>query len=248
MKISIVTVCFNASTTISDAIDSVQRQDYPCVEHIIVDGDSTDKTQSVVISKANQNTVFLSEPDEGLYDAMNKGIARATGDIIGILNADDYLADPTVLTLIAQQFMDDPCLDAVLGDVAFLPNGLGIVRKYDSGRFRPDRIAWGWMPAHPGMYLKRSAYARVGNYSTNYRIASDFDFVVRAFGKVGLRYRHIPRIFVQMRPGGISTAGLHAKWTINREMLLACKKHGIKSSWFMILSKYFYKIIDHVKL
>lgn len=247
MKISVITVSFNAAATIADTIASVQAQDHPDVEHIIVDGASTDGTLDVIARMANRHTVVVSEPDEGLYDAMNKGIARATGDVIGILNADDYYAGPGILSQVARCFAATPGVDAVLGDVAFLTSRLGLTRRYNSGRFRTDRIGWGWMPAHPGMYLTRDAYARVGRYRTDYRIAADFEFIVRAFAEAGLRYRHIPMIFVTMRPGGVSTNGLRAKWTINREMIRACREHDVPTSWFRITSKYVFKLLEYVR-
>jgi len=247
MKISIITVSFNAADTIADTIASVQAQDHPDVEHVVVDGVSTDGTQAIVARMADARTIFSSEPDKGLYDAMNKGVARATGDVIGILNADDYFAAPDILSRIARTFEARPGLDAALGDVAFLAGGLGLGRRYDSGRFRPDRIGWGWMPAHPGMYLSRGAYDRVGPYDTSFRIASDFDFVVRAFAKAGLTYQHLPEILVLMRPGGVSTSGLRAKMTINREMLRSCRLHGVRSSWPMILSKYAFKSLEYFR-
>jgi glycosyltransferase involved in cell wall biosynthesis len=247
MKISIVTVSFNAADTIADTIASVQAQDYPDIEHLIVDGASTDGTQAIVERMIDAHTVFSSEPDKGLYDAMNKGIARATGDVIGILNADDYFAAADVLSRIARLFEERPDLDAALGDVSFLAGDLGLSRRYNSGHFRPDRIGWGWMPAHPGMYLSRAAYDRVGPYDTSFRIASDFDFVVRAFAKTGLTYQHVPEVLVLMRPGGVSTNGLKAKMTINREMLRSCRLHGVHSSWPMILSKYIFKSLEYLR-
>ncbi|MCW6531209.1 glycosyltransferase [Sphingomonas sp. MMSM20] len=247
MKISVITVSYNAAATIADTIASVQAQDHPDIEHVIIDGNSKDGTQAIVAQMANARTIFVSEPDRGLYDAMNKGVARASGDVIGILNADDFLADPAVLSRIARPFTEDPSLDAVIGDIAFLASGLRFGRRYDSGRFHPNRIGWGWMPAHPGMYLTRQAYDLVGEYRTDYQIAADFEFIVRAFAKARLRYRYIPDVFVHMRPGGVSTAGLRAKWTINREMLRACRAHGVRTSWPMILSKYFFKTLEYMK-
>jgi glycosyltransferase involved in cell wall biosynthesis len=247
MKISVITVSYNAAATIADTIASVQAQDYPDVEHVIIDGASRDGTSALVERMMDARTVFVSEPDRGLYDAMNKGVDRATGEIIGILNADDYLADPHVLSRIAAAFRADPGLDAVLGDITFISPRFGLGRRYDSGRFSPARIGWGWMPAHPGMYLTRAAYNRVGRYSTDYSIAADFEFVVRAFTGARLCYQHLPSVLVHMRPGGVSTNGLKAKWTINREMIRACRAHGVRTSWPMILSKYFYKSLEYFR-
>jgi glycosyltransferase involved in cell wall biosynthesis len=245
-KISVVTVCYNAAATISDTIRSVQAQDYPDVEHIIVDGNSTDGTQAVVAALLGPNGKFSSEPDKGLYDAMNKGIAMATGDVIGLLNADDAYSRTDALSLIAARFRARPELDAVLSDIGFHRDFASsrVDRRYRSDRFRPDLVRWGWMPAHPGMFLTRDAYARVGQYRTDYRIAADFEFVVRAFAKLGLSYEHLPEILVKMRLGGASTAGARAKWIINQECVRACRENGIRTNLLMIMAKYPLKLLE----
>lgn len=244
MKISIVTVSYNAASTISDTITSVQSQDYTDIEHIIVDGASTDGTQVTVGNLLNEQTVFVSEPDRGLYDAMNKGIALATGDIIGILNADDFFADRECLSAVARAFAEFDSPDAVLGDIAFIDPDGRETRRYRSSRFRPNRARWGWMPAHPGMYVSRKAYAQVGAYRTDLKIAADFDFVVRAFTVQRLSYAYLPRVLVHMRPGGTSTDGWRARLTINREVVRACRENGIYTNLAMILSKYPLKLLE----
>ena len=247
MKISVVTVSFNAAATIADTIASVQAQDHAELEHIVIDGASTDGTQAIVDRMADHRTVFVSEPDRGLYDAMNKGIARASGDVIGILNADDFYAHASVLSHVAACFAEASPVDAVLGDLAFLahdPAERRLGRRYRSRRFRPGRIAWGWMPAHPSMFVTRDAYSRVGPYRTDYRISADYEFVARAFGRYGLSYRHLEEILVLMRPGGISTRGVRSKWIINVESVRACRDNGIRSNLLMIMTKYPLKILD----
>lgn len=242
MKISIVTVSFNAAATIAATLESVGRQTFDDIEHVLIDGGSTDGTQDVIRTMLRPGDRFISEPDKGLYDAMNKGVALANGDVIGILNADDMFARTDVLAQVAQAY-DRHGVDAILGDVGFFRDGSPgkIVRRYDSGYFRPDRVGWGIMPAHPGMYLTRQAYDRVGPYRTDFRIAADFEFVARAFVKHRLSFNHLPEIVVKMRLGGVSTDGLRAKLTINREVLRACRENGIYSNNFMIASKYFRK-------
>lgn len=254
MKFTVVTVCFNASATIADTIASVQQQDYADVEHIVIDGASTDGTQAIVRRMANDRTLLFSEPDKGLYDAMNKGIARATGDIIGILNADDVYAHPAVLSDVARQFSagasHDAPVDAVLGDIAFLAGGsisaptrkLG--RRYRSTRFTPARIRWGQMPAHPAMFVRKEVYARVGGYRTDFQIAADYEFVARAFGRECTSYRNLDEVLVIMRPGGLSTRNLKARWTINVETVRACRENGIRSNLMMVMTKYPHKIWD----
>jgi glycosyltransferase involved in cell wall biosynthesis len=246
MKISVVTVSYNAAATIAATIASVRAQAHLDIEHVIIDGASTDGTRAIVEGMADDRTLFVSEPDRGLYDAMNKGIARATGDVIGILNADDFFADDQALARIAEVFAAGRELDAVLGDIAFVDNDGRVLRRYDSGRFRPSLTRWGWMPAHPGMYLTRAAYNRVGVYRTDLKIAADFDFVVRAFTLAGLQYIHLPHTLVHMRPGGASTDGWRAKMTINREVVRACRDNGVYTNLAMVMSKYPLKLLEMI--
>jgi glycosyltransferase involved in cell wall biosynthesis len=247
MKISVVTVCYNAEATVADALRSVALQDWPEVEHIVVDGASTDGTKAQIASSLRPGGRFISEPDRGIYDAMNKGIALATGEVIGLLNADDMYAHAGALRRVAGVFAEGP-VDAVFGDVAMVDRASPdrIIRRYNSGRFRPSRLGWGWMPAHPATFLTRQAYARVGSYRTDYRIAADFEFIARGFGKMGLSYRYLPEILVRMRTGGVSTASLSAKRTINREVLRACRENGIPSNRLKVWSKYPLKLLEYL--
>jgi|TARA_R100000049_G_C1955972_1_gene110873 glycosyltransferase involved in cell wall biosynthesis len=247
MKISIITVSFNAADTISDTIRSVQAQSYNNIEHIIIDGNSTDGTQDTVKRMADLKTVFISEPDCGLYDAMNKGIDRATGEVVGILNADDYFASAGALACVATQFSHHGEVEAVLGDIAFIDGQQVITRRYDSGRFKPDRTRWGLMPAHPGMYMKRSAYNQIGPYRIDMKIAADFDFVVRAFTCARLPFVHLPEVLVHMRPGGASTESWKSRLTINREVVQACRDNGIYTNLAMVMSKYPLKMMELIR-
>ncbi len=245
MKISIVTAVYNATATIADALASVASQTHPDIEHIVIDGASTDGTQAIVQGQTKGVAKFISEPDRGIYDAMNKGIAIASGDIIGFLNADDMYAHAGVLAEVAQA-MEASDLDAIYGDVAFFnaerPDRQ--VRRYRSARFQPSRIAWGWMPAHPGMFLHRRVFERVGPFKSDYRIAGDFEFVARAFHAGGLRYRYLAKVLVHMRTGGVSTGGWRNTLLLNREVLRACRENGIHTNLLMILSKYPYKLLE----
>jgi len=247
MKISVITVCYNSAATIADTLDSVAQQSWPQVEHIIIDGASTDGTLNIVKSRGERVTRFVSGPDKGIYDAMNKGIAMATGDVIGLLNADDVYADADVLSRVAQKF-EDSNVEAVYGDVVFFKpeNPDKIIRRYNSGRFSPDKLAWGWMPSHPALFLRREVYARVGPFNTSYRIAGDFDFIIRAFGSGQLRYEYIPEVWVKMRAGGISTGGLRNTLLLNKEVLQSCRNNGIKTNIFKILSKYPAKLLEFI--
>lgn len=246
MKISVVTVSFNAASTIGETLASVRGQDHRQIEHILIDGGSTDGTQAIIAQEAMPGAVVVSEPDDGLFDAMNKGVARATGDIIAILNADDAYAHAQVLSQVASFFDADPKLDAVLGDVEFWDgvHADRIMRRYRSTRFRPGRLAWGWMPAHPGTFLAKRVYDRVGQYRTDYRLAADYEYAVRAFAKARVRYRHLPEVVVRMRAGGLSTSGFASKMLINRECVRACRENGIYTNHLMIMSKYPLKVLD----
>lgn len=248
MKISVITVSYNSAATIGDTLDSVAMQSWPEIEHIVVDGASKDGTQDIVKSRGGRVGKFVSEPDAGIYDAMNKGLAMATGLVVAFLNADDLYADPEVISRVARK-MTIGGLDAVFGDVAFFhpdtPSKL--VRRYDSGRFSPARIAWGWMPAHPGLFLRREIYHRVGPFRTDYRIAGDFEFIARAFQKEALRYEHLPDIVVRMRMGGISTGGWINTIILNKEVLRACRENGISTNLAKILSKYPAKLLEFIR-
>lgn len=251
MKISVITVCYNSAATISDTLASVAGQSFASVEHIIIDGGSTDGTLEIIKNHSDHServVKFISEPDKGIYDAMNKGIALATGDVIAILNADDIYADAGVLQRVADKMLDSR-VDALLGDVTFFRDGEPnkILRYYDSSRFSPEKMAYGWMPAHPAMFMKREIYARTGKFEIDYKIAADFEFIIRAFVGKNLHYEHISEVLVKMRAGGISTAGWRSKLLLNKEVLRACRENGVSTNIFKIFSKYPTKILGFFK-
>lgn len=248
MKISIITVAFNAVDTLADTIKSVASQTHAEIEHIIIDGASTDGTQELIDRYASGISHFLSEPDKGIYDAMNKGLGLATGEVIGFLNADDVYANKDVLQRVAELMAHNE-LDAVFGDAEFVnpARPARSVRRYRSDRFRPDRIAWGWMPAHPALFLRRGVYERFGVFRTDYRIAGDFELVARIFHDGTLKYRHVPEVWVRMRIGGISTGGWRSSVLLNREVLRACRENHISTSLPKILSKYPVKLLEFLR-
>ena len=245
MKISIITVALNSAKTIEATLRSVAGQTHPDVEHIVIDGGSTDGTLEQLACDGTHLTHVVSEPDRGIYDAMNKGLAHATGDIVCFLNADDAYAAPDVLSRVAHE-MQQYGLDALFGDVVFFNPGAPErnVRRYRSDRFCPERLAYGWMPAHPALFMKRRIYQQLGGFHTHFRIAGDFDFVARAFAPGQLRYRHLPLIMVRMQSGGVSNAGLRSKWLLNQEVLRSCRENGIRTNIFKILSKYPAKLME----
>lgn len=245
MKISVVTVAFNAAGTVAQTLDSVIAQTHPEIEHIVVDGGSTDGTPEIVSRYGNQVARFISEPDNGIYDAMNKGVALATGEVIGFLNADDMYAHDRVIEMVASR-MQQGDLDALYGDVAYFrsENPRRLVRRYRSAHFRPSRIGWGWMPAHPALFLHRCVFESSGPFRTDYRIAGDFEFVARVFHADQLCYRYLPEVLVQMRIGGVSTGGWRNTLLLNQEVLRACRENDIRSNALMLLSKYPLKFLE----
>lgn len=246
MKISIVTVCYNSAATLGDTLASVAAQDHTDVEHIVIDGGSADGTRELVKREGRHVKVFVSEPDKGIYDAMNKGIRLASGDIIGTLNADDFYANSMVLSQIEREMVQGQ-LDAIFGDVMFFASDRPEVnlRRYSSRRFSPERIAWGWMPAHPTLFLRREVFQRFGLFRTDFRIAGDYEFAARIFKGANLRYRYLPEVLVRMRTGGVSTGGLRSTLLLNREVLRACRENGIRTNLLMLLSKYPIKALEY---
>jgi len=244
LKVSVITVSYNSAATIGDTLCSVASQEYPHIEHVVVDGGSTEDTMKIVAQFPHVARA-VSEPDRGIYDAMNKGVAMATGDVIGFLNADDVYADDSVVQRIAACMAEAP-LDAIFADVAFFKGDdkQQLLRRYRSDRFTPERIGWGWMPAHPSLYVLRRLFTDVGPFRTDFRIAGDFEWVARAFQDGRLRYRYVPDIFVLMRMGGASTAGWRSTLRLNREVMRACRANDVRTNWLKLLSKYPAKLME----
>ena len=245
MKISIITVSYNSAATLERSLQSVAEQDWPKVEHIVIDGGSTDISMEIVERYHSQLAHVVSEPDKGIYEAMNKGLALASGDIVCFLNADDLYAHSQVLSQVAMQ-MREHRLDALMGDVGFFheQNPQRLIRRYRSDRFHPKRLAWGWMPAHPALFLSSAVVQRVGRFRTDYRIAGDFEYVVRTFHNHTLRYQHLPEVLVRMQTGGVSTNGWRSKVLLNQEVLRACRENDVQTNMFKILAKYPVKALE----
>ena len=248
MKVSIITVVWNNKDTIKDAIDSVLNQTYEDIEYIIVDGASKDGTIEVVQSYGDKITKFLAEPDKGLYDAMNKGIALATGDVVGILNSDDFYIDEFVIEKVVKVFKAKE-VDSLFADLVYVKsdNIAKTVRHYDSSKFSPEKFAYGWMPAHPTFFVKRSAYEKYGLFKTDYKIAADYELLVRFLYKYKLTYFYLQEVIIKMRMGGASTSGLKSNLILNQEIIRACSENGIKTSMVKVLSKYPQKLMGLVK-
>ena len=228
MKISLVTATYNAADTVADSLRSAARQTHPDVEHWVIDGGSRDGTQAVVQAHAERLAGFVSEPDDGIYDALNKGIARATGEVVGFLHADDVLADDETLATIAAAFAD-PTVDAVYGDLTYVDRAdtAKVIRYWRAGAYARAQLAQGWMPPHPTFYVRRSVYQRLGGFDTRYRISADYDCVVRFLFVGGIRAVYIPRVLVCMRVGGVSNRSLRTIARKSREDLRIMREHGL---------------------
>lgn len=243
MKVSVITVCYNSDATIQKAIDSIAAQTWPSIEHIVIDGASRDATVEIVQRNISKIAHFVSEPDTGVYQAMNKGLKLATGDVIAFLNSDDVYSSANVVETVMHS-MQLQGLDALFGDVEFFNarNPDKVVRTYNSGRFKPSRIGWGWMPAHPALFIKRDIYERFGHFHEDFKIAGDYEFIARIFKSGELKSQHMDKVLVRMQTGGLSTSGLKATYRLNREILRACRQNGVRTNWLMLLSKYFFKL------
>lgn len=248
MKVSIITVTYNAAEFLNSCIQSVIEQDYSHIEHIIVDGKSTDGTLEIITSYQNEISTWVSEPDDGIYDAMNKGISMATGEVIGILNADDFYVDSQVITKIVNSFIEHK-VDSVFGDLVYINPGEEdkIVRYYRGAKFNPEWFSQGKMPPHPTFFVKRGLYENYGNFLTNYHICSDFEIMLRFLKKHQASYHYLPEVMVKMRTGGRSSWGIQNTILLNKEMLDICKKHNVSTNWLKIYSKYFTKVFQLVQ-
>lgn len=248
MRVSVITVCYNSAKTLERCLSSVVAQDYDDIEHIVIDGGSSDESAEIFSKYQSVLSHLVSEPDDGIYDAMNKGLEIAKGDIICFLNSDDYYTSQNILSRVVK-IMNEKALDALAGDVGFFRknNPTRVVRRFRSNRFKPARLEWGWMPAHPALFLRTDVVNRVGKFKIDFKIAGDFDFIIRAFYGHDLRYEHIPEIFVNMQLGGASTGSVKSKVLLNQEVLRACRENGLKTNIFKILSKYPFKIMELIK-
>jgi len=237
VNISLITVAYNSAATIGETLESVAAQNYSNLQYIVVDGGSSDATLEVLAQYPGLVTEVISEPDQGIYDAMNKGVLRASGEVVGILNSDDFYVHSEVLKEVAEIFAVDPTLEVVLGDVDFVTDDdLGRpVRTYRAVGFRPWMFRFGLMPPHPAVFVRKSAYDRVGLYKLGYRIAADFDFLVRLILLDGARYKITGRHWVRMRTGGASTAGFKSNMISTREMLRSLRENKISASTPMLL-------------
>jgi glycosyltransferase involved in cell wall biosynthesis len=244
-KITIITACYQSEKTIERLLRSVHSQDYKNIEHIIVDGLSTDSTLEIIKS-TNFKYKLLSEKDNGYYDALNKGIAIATGEWIGVLNADDMYASTESLKRLVQ-FAISSNSDTCFADIAFQDKQGRIFRKVSGKGFNLDWFSKGNMPPHPTFIAKRTLFDKMGRYRTDLRIAGDFDLIARFLWKNSSSWSYFPETVILMNAGGISNAGIKSKIKLNKEIMISCRDLGIKTNYFKVYSKYFTKWLQYFK-
>ncbi|GHT53471.1 glycosyl transferase [Bacteroidia bacterium] len=252
MKISIITACYNAASTIRTTIESVWAQTYSDIEYLIIDGNSTDNTLKIIkeyqSNQKNHRLEIISEKDAGMYDALNKGIRMASGEIIGILHSDDFYNHPDCLERVAETFQN-PAVDSCFADIRFVnPENIEkTVRYYSSANFNPGKFRFGFMPAHPTFFVRKSYFDQTGYYKTDYRIAADFELLMRFLYRNRLSYRYIPLDMIKMRTGGKSTNSWKSNFILNREIVRACRENGVYTNLLILSLKYFIKIFEFIK-
>lgn len=241
MKISVITAVYNSEVTVGEAIASVAEQTYPDVEHLVVEGKSKDGSLTAIESASHDRMRLISEQDEGIYDALNKGVRNATGDVVGFIHSDDFLAHDRVLARIASAF-EDPAVEAVFSDLDYVSQAdtSRVIRRWSTGAFHPRRLKYGWMPAHPTLYLRREVYEHFGTYDNKMRIAADYDFILRYFSQAKGKSVYIPDVLYKMRVGGVSNRNLAKICRKMAEDMLAIRKNrvgGLHTLAFKNLSK-----------
>lgn len=241
MKISVITAVWNSEATVGEAIASVAAQTYPDVEHIVVEGKSTDGSLAAIERAANDRMRLISEPDDGIYNALNKGVQHSTGEVVGFVHSDDFLAHDRVLTQIAAAF-EDPAVEAVFGDLVYISktNTLRVIRRWSTGAFNLWRLKFGWMPAHPTLYLRREVYEQFGGFDENLTISGDYDFILRYFSQARAKTVYIPEVLYKMRVGGVSNRNCAKIRQKMKEDMLAIRRNrvgGIHTLAFKNLSK-----------
>ena len=248
MKISIITITYNSAKTLPRALESVRSQTYGDIEHIIVDGASTDGTVEIIknYSKGPSDKVpstkevrWISEPDGGIYDALNKGIRMATGDVIGFLHSDDVLYSPDSIGQIAAAF-ESTKADVVYGDLQYC-NGDKVTRRWRSNAFKPSSLKFGWMPPHPTLYVRREVYEQVGEYDSWFRISADYDMILRIF-TAGYKTHYIPQVLVSMETGGASNRDAKARLSKTQEDYFVLKKNHVGAGLLTVACKQLRKV------
>lgn len=248
IKVSVITVCYNSASSIGATVESVKSQTYDNIEYIVVDGGSTDTSLEIVESIYGSDARVISEPDGGIYDAMNKGLALATGDVIAFLNSDDFYMNTQVIADISECFSKENSLEVLLGGVDFVHSTEldNVVRTYSSSGFKIWMLRFGIMPPHPAMFMRRSVIDKTGFFNIKYMISADFDFMVRALINNSCKFTLFNRPLVRMRTGGVSTQGWKSNMISTREMDQILKDRGIYSNYLLLCLRLPYKYIRQI--
>lgn len=246
MKISIITITYNSAKSLPRALQSVQSQTYKDIEHIIVDGASTDGTKELIedYAEAHTNVRWVSEPDKGIYDALNKGIRMATGDAIGFLHSDDVFYSTDSVAHIARA-LEEEGVQVVYGDLQYC-NGEKVVRRWKSNDFNPCALKYGWMPPHPTVYVRREVYQEVGEYDEWFRISADYDMMLRIF-TAGYRSRYLPEVLVSMEVGGASNKNTKARLSKTQEDYIVLKKNHVGAGYLTVACKQLRKVKQFIR-
>lgn len=247
LTVSIITVSYNSENTIRETIESIINQDYPSIEYIIIDGNSKDSTMDIIRSYGSKIQRVISEPDKGIYDAMNKGIRLASGDIVGILNSDDYYVDGTIISTVAACFKEAK-VDAVYSDLLYInkiKNNEKVVRYWKSGAYKKNKFLFGWMPPHPTFFVKKSVYNSYGDFNLALKSAADYEIMLRFLYKHSISCTYLPKITVKMRTGGISNASLKNRIRANKEDRRAWQINKIRPYFFTLYLKPLLKISQY---
>ncbi len=237
MKVSLITVSFNSVKTIEQTINSVLSQNYENIEYIVIDGSSCDGTQEILKKYEEKLDILIIEKDKGIYDAMNKGIRLSSGEIIGIINSDDFYHDNNVINEVVEKVKKNPECDVFLSDIFFINKKNMISRRIYAKYFKPWKLRFGWMPPHPGIFLKKNIINEIGLYDISYMIASDFEYCLRLFFRKSVKFYYLNLYSVVMREGGLSTKGFRSDYIISKEMIRSLKTNKIYSNTFFVYSR-----------
>lgn len=253
IKVSIITATYNSEKTIQSCVESIFKQEYKNIENIFIDGGSTDNTVEIIKDLINldkrTNWQIISEPDEGIYDALNKGLKLATGEIIGFVHSDDFLANKSIISNIVEEFTNDRMTDGIYGNLHYIDkfNEQRIVRTWKSCDFNAKLIRKGWMPAHPTLFLRKQVYMKYGYFNLSFKISADYDFILRIFNNNKLNVKYLPKVITKMRIGGASNISLRNIVTKSIEDYIALKKNGLKFPFLVLVQKNISKISQFVR-
>ncbi len=246
LKVSIITSSYNSEATIYDTINSVNSQSYSNIEHVFIDGKSQDNSLDIIEKTSSRDKIVISEKDNGIYDAMNKGVNTATGDIIAILNSDDFYSDENVVSDIVKLF-EKSGADAVYADLDYITEDKEkVVRKWRSGNYSDGMFKWGWMPPHPTLFVKKEVYEKYGDFNLELKSAADYEIMLRFIHKHKIELAYLPRVTVKMRVGGLSNSSLAHRIFANKEDRKAWKINGVKPYFFTLYLKPLRKVLQYL--